>query len=226
MDMESMFTDQKWNILHYLSKGEYSPLQLAEKVDTTISNVSQQLKLLEAANLVKKKKVGNRDRGKPRSLFSLSNDYAYLISVAKDFTRKRLLLLTDYHKAILKIWCLNDTSLHPALADIYNSVLPAIDSFERISLTEDEDHVVTVHFVHDMNDESKLAIGTAKAKAAASDSIRIESRSAAKSAGRKASTKPDASRGNGLASNRIEMPEDNNSEIVLYDRSLMLNGRQ
>ena len=76
MELEPMFTEQKWNILKCLSEEKYSPLQLAEKLDTTMANISQQLRLLEAANLVKKKKIKNRDKGKPRTLFSLTDDYA------------------------------------------------------------------------------------------------------------------------------------------------------
>ena len=56
MELASMFTEQKWNIIKALSENKYSPLQLAEKLDTTMANISQQLRLLEASNIVKKEK--------------------------------------------------------------------------------------------------------------------------------------------------------------------------
>ena len=37
MELETMFTEQKWNILKCLSEEKYSPLQLAEKLDTLSS---------------------------------------------------------------------------------------------------------------------------------------------------------------------------------------------
>ena len=56
-----MFTEQKWNILQCLSKDKFSPIQLAEKLNTTMANISQQLRLLEAANLVKKEKISLKE---------------------------------------------------------------------------------------------------------------------------------------------------------------------
>ena len=136
MELEQLFTDQKWNILFHLSTGEFSPLQLAHKTNTTISNISQQLRLLEAAGLVKKKKISNRDKGKPRVLFTLTDDYAYLISITKNFASKRLLALTDYHKAILKIWSLADAKKHPVVAQAYATLLPSLAEFDCIYIAE------------------------------------------------------------------------------------------
>ena len=59
MELETLFTEQKWNILKSLSEGKFSPLQLANRSNTTIANISQQLRLLEAAELVKKEKIKN-----------------------------------------------------------------------------------------------------------------------------------------------------------------------
>src|SRR3989338_3116884 len=119
MEIETLFTDRKWQILSLLTKNTYSPLQLAELTKTTISNISQQLKLLEAYHLVKRTKISNRDKGKPRVAYSLTDDYAYLISIAKDFASKKLLRLDDYHIAILKIWNIERTELHPILTEAY-----------------------------------------------------------------------------------------------------------
>ncbi|MBW2975362.1 helix-turn-helix domain-containing protein [Candidatus Woesearchaeota archaeon] len=119
MELETLFTEQKWNILKSLCEDKFSPLQLAQRSNTTIANISQQLRLLEAAELVKKEKVQNRDKGKPRTLFSLSHDYAYLISTVKDFAGKRLLELSDYHKVILRILFLENPDLHYYLSKFY-----------------------------------------------------------------------------------------------------------
>ena len=136
MELGTLFVDQKWNILNCLADGDYSPLQLAEKTQTTISNISQQLKLLEAAKLVQKKKVSNRDKGKPRSVFSLSDDYGYFISVSKNFASKKLVSLTEYHKAIMKIWTISDSKLHQTLAAYYLGILPSIKEFDCVFLTQ------------------------------------------------------------------------------------------
>lgn len=111
METATLFTDQKWKILSALSEGKFSPLQLAEKSNTSIANISQQLRLLEFTNLVKKEKIPNRDKGKPRTLFSLSEDYAYVISLMKGFSDKKLVKLDNLHKIIFRILSIEDRNL-------------------------------------------------------------------------------------------------------------------
>jgi DNA-binding transcriptional regulator GbsR (MarR family) len=139
MEMETMFTEQKWNILRCLSEQRHSPIQLAEKLNTSIANISQQLRLLETANLVKKEKIPNRDRGKPRTLFSLSKNYAYLISAMDGFAGKRLLELTDYQKFILKVWLLDNPKLHNNLEKFYWNIEPHLINIESILINKNGD---------------------------------------------------------------------------------------
>jgi DNA-binding transcriptional ArsR family regulator len=163
MEITTLFTEQKWNILRSLASHEASPLQLAEKSDTTIANISQQLRLLEAAELVKKKKIKNREKGKPRTLFSLSNDYAYLISTMRHFAKKKLLVLNDYHKFILRVLYLENTELHYFLSKFYwkiEDVLPQIDAI--ILIPGDTDIKLIV--ISDKAKEIEKKLGTAVVK--------------------------------------------------------------
>src|SRR3989338_1324085 len=116
MEIETMFTDQRWNILKAISNEPLSPLQLSEKLNTTIANISQQLKLLEAMNLVKKEKIRNRDKGKPRTLFSLNGEYALLVPTTMHFAEKKLVHLTPHQKTIMRIWFLPQELQHTAEA--------------------------------------------------------------------------------------------------------------
>lgn len=139
-----MFTEQKWNILKCLSKEKFSPLQLAELLNTSMANISQQLRLLEAANLVKKEKIKNRDKGKPRSLFSLREDCAYLIPTMQKFANKRLLKVSDHHKIILKIWFLENAELHYALERMYWNIEPYISQIDVIAVNTSSNEIILV----------------------------------------------------------------------------------
>ena len=141
MELELMFSDQKWNILKSLSEGKFSPMQLAEKLDTTIANISQQLRLLEAADLVKKEKIKNRDRGKPRALFSLTQEYAYLIPTMNNFANKKLLKVTDHHKIILSIWFLENEH-HPAIERVYWKIMPSISKVSAILFDKSSNELI------------------------------------------------------------------------------------
>lgn len=112
MEQETLFTASKWDILKMLANGSKSPLQLAKLSNTSVANISQQLRLLEMAGLVQSKRISNRDKGQPRQLYSLVGNHSFLISSSADFVDKKLLKLSDYNKVILKIWFLENASLH------------------------------------------------------------------------------------------------------------------
>lgn len=138
MELETMFVEQKWNILRELSYDERSPLQLSETLGTSMANISQQLRLLEAAKLVEKRKIKNRDKGKPRSLFSLTGDFGYLIAASKNFAQKQLVPLRGSRRAIMQIWFVENEELHEPLQQLYWSLYAEIKSIEGIVLVEGE----------------------------------------------------------------------------------------
>ncbi|MBN2052998.1 helix-turn-helix transcriptional regulator [Candidatus Woesearchaeota archaeon] len=112
MEQETLFTASKWDILKILSSGSKSPLQLAKLSNTSVANISQQLRLLEMAGLVQSKRISNRDKGQPRLLYSLVGNHSFLIASAQDFVDKKLLKLSEYNKVILKIWFLDNPAIH------------------------------------------------------------------------------------------------------------------
>ena len=141
MELETLFTEQKWNILKLLSQTKLSPLQMAERSNTTMANISQQLRLLEAAHLVKKEKIQNRDKGKPRSLFSLSNDYAYVVSAMHGFADKKLLELDDFSKIMFRTWFL-DKELNYYIAKFLWTIEPHIDNISYIAVQQAADDIM------------------------------------------------------------------------------------
>ncbi|MCF7910311.1 winged helix-turn-helix domain-containing protein [Candidatus Pacearchaeota archaeon] len=112
MRFDSFLSSPRWEILELISKKPLSPIELAEKLNTTVSYVSQQLKLLDAAGIVKKEKTGASEKGKPRALFRLSDEILYLTILTHNFSAKKSVNLTNHHKAILSIWMIEDSSLH------------------------------------------------------------------------------------------------------------------
>ncbi len=102
MDIETLLTGTKWEILKLLSEKKLSPLEIAKKLNTTIANISQQVRLLQTAGLVKKEKTSAVKAGKPRALFSISHDYAMIIVFSEGFAEKKLIKLTKEQKAHLK----------------------------------------------------------------------------------------------------------------------------
>lgn len=89
MEIESILTNSKWDILKELSKNPKSPIELATQFKTTIANISQQLKILEALGVVSKTKIFNSEKGKPRMQYYIVTDLTYIIKISKNQTVKQ-----------------------------------------------------------------------------------------------------------------------------------------
>lgn len=108
MDQETLYTAAKWDILKLLEAEQLSPIEITKRIGGSMANVSQQLRLLEMAGLVKSERVSNRDKGQPRILYSLAQDSCYVISTANSFVEKKRIPSTPTHQAMLKIWFLEN----------------------------------------------------------------------------------------------------------------------
>jgi predicted transcriptional regulator len=133
LEIESLFSSTRWEILRALSNVSLSPMELASQLNTTSANISQQLRLLELAGLVKSEKTSNVDKGKPRVIYSISENNAYLILAAKNFAQKKLLKINNYHNFILKSWFLDNQDHHRLVSEIYNDVEPELDKIEVVA---------------------------------------------------------------------------------------------
>jgi len=132
MELDGLFSSPKWKIIEEISLNPQSPMQLAEKMATSVANISQQLRLLEVAGLVKKRRVSERAKGKPRVIFSLNNNFCYLLTASEGFAKKRLLNLQEYHLTIMKILMVDDSSLHEELMEFYFRLKPYLDKVDAL----------------------------------------------------------------------------------------------
>lgn len=119
MEQETLYTSSKWNILKALELGSKSPLDLAREANTSLANVSQQLRLLELAGIVKSERIPNRDKGQPRIVYSLSGNNSYILVTAPEFVEKKSIVLQNYQLDIMKIWFCEDISLQYYLEKFY-----------------------------------------------------------------------------------------------------------
>ncbi len=132
MELDSFLASPRWEILRIISERPSSPIEIAEKTKTTVSFVSQQLKLLEAAQIVHKEKTGAFEKGKPRNLFSISKDVFYLIVLTNGFGDKRTLQLDSYQKSILRIWFLENKFLQAFLEELLYRIKSSFNLIDAI----------------------------------------------------------------------------------------------
>lgn len=132
MEVDSFFGAPKWKILEILAEKPSSPSEISSKLKTSVSYISQQLKLLEAARFVIKEKTGTVDKGKPRLIYNLSDEIFYLTILAKGWSAKKIFHLTEYHKKILRIWILENQLLHYHIEKLYWSIENNIQDVDGI----------------------------------------------------------------------------------------------
>ena len=90
-----IFLSNKWTLLKEIAEMPQSPSDLALKTNTSLSNVTQQLKLLEAYKVVRKEKSEERNTGKPRTIYYLNTELSYGI-VLKNGRAERKLFYIDH----------------------------------------------------------------------------------------------------------------------------------
>jgi predicted transcriptional regulator len=157
MEQETLFTASKWDILKILSSGSKSPIQLAKMSNTSVANISQQLRLLEMAGLVQSKRISNRDKGQPRLLYSLVGNHSFLIASTQDFVEKKLLKLSEYNKVILKIWFLDNPKLHYYLEKAFWHIEESLGENDALLFETDNSEDISLIIISD-NHELKRAL--------------------------------------------------------------------
>ena len=134
MELDSFLSSPRWDMLKIIISKPSSPMEIAQELQTTTSFVSQQLKLLEAASLVKKQKTGAFERGKPRTLFSISEESIYIIPLAKNSPDKKLIPLSKENKVIINIWCLENKNIQIVLQKLFWQIQNYLENIQSISV--------------------------------------------------------------------------------------------
>lgn len=133
MDLDSFLALPRWDILRIIAERPSSPIKIAEQTKTTVSYVSQQLKLLEAKGLVEKKKTGAFEKGQPRNIFSISQEFVHLTILSNGFAEKKKVGLDERKKIILRIWLLEDLQNKEMLEKLFFFTIFA-EEFDAIFL--------------------------------------------------------------------------------------------
>ncbi len=132
MEFNNFLVASKWEILRFLAEKPASPLEISEKLGTTVSYVSQQLKILDAAGLISKKKTGFIEKGKPRNLFTIKKEVAHLAILTKGFGKQGQINLTPEKECILKTWMVGNLSIHTPSLNFFMGLDPFWNSLEGI----------------------------------------------------------------------------------------------
>jgi len=134
MDLDSLFSSQRWKILEIIAKKPSSPLEISEKLNTSVAYVSQQLKLLEVAGIVIKEKTGFFEKGKPRNLYKISEDLIYISFLSEGESAKKSIHADEFRKIIIRIWLIEDLQISRSIEKIFWTLEASLKDIDGICL--------------------------------------------------------------------------------------------
>ncbi|MBN2423378.1 winged helix-turn-helix transcriptional regulator, partial [Candidatus Woesearchaeota archaeon] len=140
--------DSKWRIINELSRYNLSPVELAKKLRTSIANISTQLRLLEALNIVKKNKSNNTGKGKPRTIYSLTKQFSYITLIKKNFCGKKFMRLNELDNMIFSVYFINDSKVQYYLLKfyfLYEKEIRSCTAFGFIGYLEKDIEILAIH---------------------------------------------------------------------------------
>lgn len=148
MDQDTLLNKARWEIVKAISAGRASATELAETTKSSLPNVSQQMKLLEAYDLVeyvRDQKTG----GKPRQIYQLKKEFCHVTFARHGFAEKRFFNPDPYHTMLLNVLFVpsmqDHAYLHKFLALHEDLLAKAAIAFVKSNETEIDLLLLTEH---------------------------------------------------------------------------------
>ncbi len=101
MGVEQLFTGSRWQILEALAKEPKSTTELAKQLQTSNANISQQLKQLELANVIQRRRAPEKKH--VHYVYEIPTNYAYLIQLSPGYANKNTLTQTAKQQLLTKL---------------------------------------------------------------------------------------------------------------------------
>jgi hypothetical protein len=107
-----IFSSNKWTILKEIAESPQSPSDLALKTNTSLSNITQQLKLLEAYQLVRREKSEEKNTGKPRTIYYLNVELSYALILKNGKAERKIYYIDHNNEMFFNImFCMSQEDL-------------------------------------------------------------------------------------------------------------------
>lgn len=155
MDVETLLTGAKWEILKALAKEKKAPIDLAKETQTSLANASQQLRLLETAALISVERVLGRQRNQPRMLYSIPEAKAFIAVIAPNTVKKKLLKPSKTELFVLKSLLFENKNVRETLL----SVTPIINELET-AIIGVENHKVIIQTKPEQSKKAQQIVKT------------------------------------------------------------------
>ncbi|USN45190.1 MAG: helix-turn-helix transcriptional regulator [Candidatus Woesearchaeota archaeon] len=127
--MHQQFSKTTFELLKQIASNTQTAGELAKKMKTSLANISQQTKLLEAQDLIKKTAKKTQKPGKPATMISLKKESTTIQIIAQKFVEQKQFNLTFEKKLLISLWMLLTQENAHAIAKLF---FQQEDLFENI----------------------------------------------------------------------------------------------
>ena len=164
VDISDLLTKSKWSILKELAKGDKSAVEIAKKTNQSIANVTQQLIILEAYELVKKLKQEKPEKqkrpGKPKTPYALNQELFAFCFLKPGLAEKSVIKLKEadmFPKFVLNAYfILKEEDQYPVVKYVCESeILKKADTIAFLQSNEKEIElfIITEQQLHDFREK-------------------------------------------------------------------------
>ncbi|MGV8161771.1 MAG: helix-turn-helix domain-containing protein [Candidatus Nanoarchaeia archaeon] len=161
---ENEIAGSKWQILKILSKNPQTPKQLAEKLGTTIANMSQQLKLLEAYGFLKKTRADKGPSGRKnkdlRVMYTLVKNKTWVTTIGPGNVKKKEIRMDQSNNFLMNLLLLDLKEETPFVMSFFltHNLVEYIDSAYYLDSKGTEIHLLIITKKLEHFRENKSAI--------------------------------------------------------------------
>jgi predicted transcriptional regulator len=144
MEFDDFLTQPKWQILELIATSPTSPVKISEDIGTSVAYVSQQLKLLEAAKIIKKERTKAFGKGKPRLVYSISRDLFHITALINKTPTKKKIIPSEQQKIVLRIWMLENKELIYTSEKLFWRIEEFLESIDSIFIDAKESKIIII----------------------------------------------------------------------------------
>ncbi len=151
MEKGELLLHTRWDILNQIARGKRTTVEISRGAKTSLPNVSQQLRLLEAHNLVEQTKERGQGPGKPRQIYTLKKPICHMTLLADGLGEQLFFTMNEMQQALLRVFLLppDEQPFVVHIISTNNELLDACsiayvrstDAIELLLLTEDVEGV-------------------------------------------------------------------------------------
>ncbi len=155
MNIWDLLDESKWAIINQLTHGKKTMREVAENINSSVANIGNHLKLMEAYGFVDKEKdKKNKGPGKPSHIYELKQDFSMIAYAAHNTAERKVMEDLDrYHKMILSILMLENPEDHYFLHKLLWQNEELIQNCKAINFLESDREKIQLFIVTDHLEE-------------------------------------------------------------------------